>query len=55
MPTRSMLLRSAFGVPYIANPDLVDRFKAKAELNAAQQDTFYSPGPKGYTDYPALG
>lgn len=45
----------AFGVPYIANPDLVERFKANAELNAPQQDTFYTAGPKGYTDYPALG
>jgi N-ethylmaleimide reductase len=44
----------AFGVPFLANPDLPARFQAKAELNAADPSTFYSPGPKGYTDYPAL-
>lgn len=44
----------AFGVPYIANPDLVERFKAKAELNAADPATFYSPGLEGYTDYPTM-
>ena len=44
----------AFGVPFLANPDLPARFQAKAELNAADPATFYSPGPKGYTDYPAL-
>jgi N-ethylmaleimide reductase len=44
----------AFGVPFLANPDLPARFQAKAELNAADPSTFYSPGPKGYTDYPSL-
>jgi len=44
----------AFGVPFLANPDLPARFQAKAELNAADPATFYSPGAKGYTDYPAL-
>ncbi len=44
----------AFGVPYIANPDLVERFEANAELAASDQDTFYTPGHKGYTDYPKL-
>jgi 2,4-dienoyl-CoA reductase-like NADH-dependent reductase (Old Yellow Enzyme family) len=44
----------AFGVPYIANPDLVARFKAGAPLNPANPSTFYIPGPEGYTDYPAL-
>lgn len=44
----------AFGVPYIANPDLVERFKANAALNEADPATFYSPGPEGYTDYPTL-
>ena len=44
----------AFGVPYIANPDLVERFYADAELNVPDPKTFYSPGPKGYTDYPFL-
>ena len=44
----------AFGVPYIANPDLVERFAAGAELNAADQATFYGGAEKGYTDYPTL-
>ncbi|MEM6630240.1 MAG: alkene reductase [Bacteroidota bacterium] len=44
----------AFGRPFLANPDLIDRFKAGAELNAPDMDTFYTPGPKGYTDYPEL-
>ncbi|MCH9692181.1 MAG: alkene reductase [Gammaproteobacteria bacterium] len=44
----------AFGVPFIANPDLPMRLKAGAELNVADSATFYSEGAKGYTDYPAL-
>lgn len=44
----------AFGVPFIANPDLPRRFQAGAALNPADPGTFYAPGPKGYTDYPAL-
>ena len=44
----------AFGKPFLANPDLVERFKAGAKLNAPDMATFYTPGPKGYTDYPAL-
>ena len=44
----------AFGVPYIANPDLPERFKADAPLNEPQPQTFYSHGPEGYIDYPAL-
>lgn len=45
----------AFGVAFIANPDLPRRFVEGAELNPADPSTFYVPGPKGYTDYPALG
>ncbi len=45
----------AFGVPFIANPDLPRRFAQGAELNAADPSTFYVPGAKGYTDYPVLG
>jgi N-ethylmaleimide reductase len=45
----------AFGRPFLANPDLVARFKAGAALNAPDFGTFYTPGPKGYTDYPKLG
>lgn len=44
----------SFGVPFIANPDLVERFKTDAALNAPDQETFYTPGEKGYTDYPFL-
>lgn len=44
----------SFGVPFIANPDLVERYKTDAPLNTPDQDTFYVPGEKGYTDYPFL-
>ncbi len=44
----------AFGTPFLANPDLPARIKIKAPLNAAQAATFYTPGAKGYTDYPPL-
>ena len=41
----------AYGKPYISNPDLVERFENNLELAAWDQDTFYVPGAKGYTDY----
>jgi N-ethylmaleimide reductase len=44
----------AFGKAFLANPDLVDRWKTQAKLNAFDASTFYTPGAKGYTDYPAL-
>jgi N-ethylmaleimide reductase len=44
----------AFGVAYIANPDLVDRLRDRAPLNKPDPSTFYGEGAKGYTDYPAL-
>jgi N-ethylmaleimide reductase len=44
----------AYGIPFIANPDLVQRFRQNAPLNPPDPTTFYAPGPKGYTDYPAL-
>ena len=44
----------AFGRSFIANPDLVERWKSGAALNPADMGTFYTPGPKGYIDYPAL-
>jgi N-ethylmaleimide reductase len=44
----------AFGKPYIANPDLVERLRRNAQLNKPDQATFYGGGAKGYTDYPAL-
>jgi len=42
----------AFGRPYLANPDLVYRLVNDLKLNVPDYDTFYTPGPKGYTDYP---
>lgn len=45
---------AVFGSQYLANPDLVQRFHADASLNTPDRDTFYSPGPRGYVDYPAL-
>ncbi len=45
----------AVGRPFLANPDLVARWKGGAAVNAPDMSTFYTPGPKGYTDYPALG
>jgi len=42
----------AVGRPLLANPDLVQRWQDGAALNAADMATFYTPGPKGYTDYP---
>jgi N-ethylmaleimide reductase len=44
----------AYGVPFIANPDLVERFARDAALNTPDQSTFYGGGEQGYTDYPAL-
>lgn len=45
---------AAFGIPFIANPDLVARFKQNAPLNTPDNTTFYTTGAKGYTDYPAF-
>ncbi|MGQ0671588.1 MAG: alkene reductase [Hyphomicrobium sp.] len=44
----------AFGVPFIANPDLVDRLRLGAPLTPAHRETFYGGGAAGYTDYPTL-
>ena len=44
----------AFGRAFLANPDLPARLKSGAELNAPDFSTFYTPGEKGYTDYPTL-
>ena len=44
----------AFGTAFLANPDLPARIKAKAALNTPDQTTFYTPGAKGYTDYPTM-
>ena len=45
----------AFGVPFLANPDLVTRLATGAAYNTPDPSTFYGVGPKGYTDYPFLG
>ena len=44
----------AFGRPVLANPDFVERIQKGAPLNDPDPDTFYTPGAKGYTDYPAM-
>ena len=44
----------AVGRPFLANPDLPARWKSNAPLNEPDYDTFYTPGEKGYTDYPVL-
>jgi 2,4-dienoyl-CoA reductase-like NADH-dependent reductase (Old Yellow Enzyme family) len=44
----------AFGKLFIANPDLVLRFKKSSRLNEWDATTFYGSGEKGYTDYPTL-
>lgn len=44
----------SFGVPFISNPDLVERFMKNAPLNNPDFQTFYADGAKGYTDYPTL-
>lgn len=43
-----------FGTSFLANPDLVKRLKMNAPLNEPDRATFYTPGAKGYTDYPVL-
>jgi N-ethylmaleimide reductase len=44
----------AFGVPFISNPDLPERFATGAPLAASDSSTFYTGGARGYVDYPAL-
>ncbi len=44
----------AFGVPFLANPDLPARLLKGAALNTPDESTFYASGPKGYTDYPTI-
>ena len=44
----------AFARSFLANPDLMLRMRMNSPLNALDMATFYTPGPKGYTDYPAL-
>jgi N-ethylmaleimide reductase len=44
-----------FGRPFLANPDLMTRFEKGLPLNAPDFPSFYTPGAKGYTDYPTAG
>lgn len=44
----------AFGVPFLANPDLPERLRRNVPLNTPDAATFYASGSKGYTDYPFL-
>ncbi|MFM7085729.1 MAG: alkene reductase [Cyanobium sp.] len=44
----------AFGQAFLANPDLPQRIALGAPLQPADPSTFYTPGPRGYTDYPTL-
>lgn len=44
----------AVGRGFLANPDLPERWKTGTPLNAPDMNTFYTPGEKGYTDYPLM-
>ena len=44
----------AFGIPFLANPDLVRRYQESLPLNEADQATFYGGGEEGYNDYPSF-
>jgi N-ethylmaleimide reductase len=44
----------AYGVPFLANPDLPERFRHEAPLNPVDFSTFFTGEEKGYTDYPTL-
>ncbi|RTQ32846.1 alkene reductase [Variovorax gossypii] len=44
----------AFARSFLANPDLVERMRNDMALNVIDTATFYTPGPRGYTDYPVL-
>ncbi|EOC1003935.1 alkene reductase, partial [Cronobacter sakazakii] len=45
---------AAFGKLYIANPDLVERFRRNGPYNPLNDATIYAEGATGYTDYPFL-
>ncbi len=50
-----LLQAAVFGRPFIANPDLVERLRNGTPLAAPRPELFYTPGPEGYSDYPAAG
>ena len=45
---------AAWGQLYIANPDLVERFRTNSQLNTPKPELLYGGGKEGYTDYPTL-
>ena len=45
---------ASIGLIYLSNPEQVERFRRGAELAQPDRNTMYTPGPKGYTDYPFL-
>ena len=51
---KGLIDAAAFGRPFIANPDLPQRLRKGAELNAVNAATLYGGGAEGYTDYPVL-
>jgi len=54
MLTSGLIQLAVFGRPFIANPDFVERIRTGTPLAAPREDLFYTPGPEGYSDYPAL-
>ena len=52
MPVSSSAV--AYGMPFLAYPDLPQRFRSGATLNLPNPDTIYAQGAAGYTDYPFL-
>jgi N-ethylmaleimide reductase len=44
----------AYGKHFLANPDLVERFRRGTALNDPDHSTFYTAGPRGYIDYPSM-
>ena len=42
----------AFGRPFIANPDLVEKLRTGGAIHPPNPTLLYTPGPEGYTDFP---
>ena len=53
-PSSALYGMATFGVPFIANPDLVDQLRTDAPHNKPDPSKFYGVSPEGYTDYPAM-
>ena len=51
---KGRLAAVSFGRAFIANPDLVNRFWRHKPLAELRRESLYTPGPAGYTDYPAV-